>query len=221
MPLPSAAVVMAVLSRRPGPGRLGRGEQQHGHGVRAEVHARRGRCAEQPDPQRHVPRPGAVASAVVVVVMVTRGFDVALDEIRTHAGAGVAFLAGWRRSAYVVAIVLALVRGLNRHARHGARLWGGRQRKTRLRSHATESPPWRVAEKFQAEPTPLRRRKSPSEGGDRGGAEHGAHDVGGHPRDFEMVADMGEVGDVIGVTGPVEPSLSGTLMAKVRARTIP
>lgn len=49
----------------------------------------------------------AIAAAVVAAVMVSRGFDIALDEVRDTPGAGAAFLEGWQR-AYVVVVVLAL-----------------------------------------------------------------------------------------------------------------
>jgi hypothetical protein len=56
----------------------------------------------------------AVASAVVVGVMVSRGFDIPLSEIAETPGAGAAFTAGWR-TAYMVAtaaVSLALVLAL-------------------------------------------------------------------------------------------------------------
>jgi len=43
----------------------------------------------------------AIASAIVVGVMVSRGFDIALDEIADTPGAGDAFIDGWR-AAYVL-----------------------------------------------------------------------------------------------------------------------
>ncbi len=49
----------------------------------------------------------AVSSAVVVGVMVARGFDVPLSEIAATAGAGDAFIAGWR-ATFVVVTVAAL-----------------------------------------------------------------------------------------------------------------
>ncbi len=47
----------------------------------------------------------AVAAAVVVGVMASRGFDVPLGEIAGSAGAGDAFLAGWRWSFRIVAVL--------------------------------------------------------------------------------------------------------------------
>jgi MFS family permease len=47
----------------------------------------------------------AIASAVVAASMVTRGFDVALDEIDETPGAGAAFINGWQ-NAFVVAVGL-------------------------------------------------------------------------------------------------------------------
>jgi hypothetical protein len=46
--------------------------------------------------------------------------------------------------------------------------------------------------------------QGPGERRNRGGGEQGAHDVGGHPWSFEPVADVGQVGDAVGVAGPVE-----------------
>jgi Na+/melibiose symporter-like transporter len=48
----------------------------------------------------------AVASAVVVGVMVSQGFDIALDEISGTAGAGDAFVDGWR-AAYILVTVFS------------------------------------------------------------------------------------------------------------------
>jgi EmrB/QacA subfamily drug resistance transporter len=50
----------------------------------------------------------AVASAVVVGVMVSQGFDVALDEIADTAGAGDAFVDGWRAAYIFVTVFSAL-----------------------------------------------------------------------------------------------------------------
>lgn len=49
----------------------------------------------------------AVAAALVAAVMVSRGFDIALDEVRDTPGAGAAFLQGWQ-TAFTVVIGLAL-----------------------------------------------------------------------------------------------------------------
>lgn len=46
----------------------------------------------------------AIASAVVVAIMVGRGFDVPLNEIENSVGAGDAFSAGWRVSFMLVAV---------------------------------------------------------------------------------------------------------------------
>ncbi|MBT4514879.1 MAG: hypothetical protein HOC77_07290 [Chloroflexi bacterium] len=43
----------------------------------------------------------AIASTIVVGVMVSRGFDIQLDEIADTPGAGAAFADGWR-AAYIV-----------------------------------------------------------------------------------------------------------------------
>lgn len=50
----------------------------------------------------------AMASAVVVAAMVSRGFDIPLDQINQTPGAGAAFLAGWR-NAFVAVIAIVLV----------------------------------------------------------------------------------------------------------------
>ena len=49
----------------------------------------------------------ATASAVVAAAMVSQGFDVALDELRTTPGAGDAFLAGVERAFLVVTVLAA------------------------------------------------------------------------------------------------------------------
>ena len=50
----------------------------------------------------------AVASGVVVAVMVSQGFDVPLSEIGDSAGAGVAFMDGWRL-AYILVVIYSTV----------------------------------------------------------------------------------------------------------------
>ena len=50
----------------------------------------------------------AVASTVVVAVMVSRGFDVPLSEVAQTEGAGLAFIAGWK-AAFIVALVFSAV----------------------------------------------------------------------------------------------------------------
>ena len=65
----------------------------------------------------------AVASAVVVGVMVSRGFDIALDEIAIIPGAGDAFVDGWRLAYILVTgfsalgLLLALLTKPNREVR--------------------------------------------------------------------------------------------------------
>ena len=49
----------------------------------------------------------ALSTAVVVGVMVARGFDIALNEIAESPGASDAFILGWR-AAFVVVIGLLL-----------------------------------------------------------------------------------------------------------------
>lgn len=57
----------------------------------------------------------AIASAIVVAIMASHGFDIPLSQIAGSAGAGEAFLAGWRASYLIVtawgvaALALALV----------------------------------------------------------------------------------------------------------------
>ena len=50
----------------------------------------------------------AVASTVVVAVMVSRGFDIPLSDIADSEGGGLAFIDGWR-AAFIAALVLSVV----------------------------------------------------------------------------------------------------------------
>lgn len=54
----------------------------------------------------------AVSAAVVVGVMASRGFDIPLSDIADTAGAGDAFIAGWRAAYLVVSFLAAIGLGL-------------------------------------------------------------------------------------------------------------
>ena len=53
----------------------------------------------------------AVAAGVVVAIMAAQGFDIPLSEVRETAGAGAAFLDGWRAAYLLAALFLAIAMG--------------------------------------------------------------------------------------------------------------
>ena len=50
----------------------------------------------------------ALASALVVAIMTSQGFDIPLSELQTTTGASTAFLDGWR-IAYIAALILSVM----------------------------------------------------------------------------------------------------------------
>lgn len=59
----------------------------------------------------------AMAAGIVVAVMVSRGFDVPLDQVADDSGAGDAFMAGWRASFLLVAALMAICFALSLRAK--------------------------------------------------------------------------------------------------------